>query len=132
MLYCASLTLRAPEGGVTVRARPPPHFEALARRLGWGPLVAARGRAAERAPATAAGEWRRGGAGGGSLRFRSRFFFRFRDKGAAAVASEGPAGGEEARLGAVEVVERGEGLNRIFLRSFLFYFFCFWCLFFFR
>ena len=65
MLYCASLTLRAPEGGVTVRARPPPHFEALARRLGWGPLVAARGRAAERAPATAAGEWRRGGAGGG-------------------------------------------------------------------
>jgi hypothetical protein len=33
-------------------------------------------------------------------------------------------------LGAVEVVERGEGLNRIFLRSFLFYFFCFWCLFF--
>ena len=59
MLYCSSLTIRAPEGGVTVRARPPEHFEALARRLGWGRLLRARRRAAARAPATAAGEWGR-------------------------------------------------------------------------
>ena len=59
MLYCSSLTLRAPEGGVTVRAKPPPNFEALARRLGFGRLVAARRRAAERSPATATGAWRR-------------------------------------------------------------------------
>jgi len=58
MLYCSSLTIRAPEGGVTARARPPPHFEALARKLGWGRVVAARWRAAARAPATATGEWR--------------------------------------------------------------------------